>query len=98
MSNSIIIKPLITEKMTGISEKQNKFGFIVRKQASKPQIIKAIEDIYDVKIIDISTMRYQGKRKSRYTKTGYTSGRKNAYKKAIVTLNEGQTIDFYSNI
>lgn len=96
--SSIIIKPLITEKMTGISEKFNKFGFIVRKNASKAQIKKEIEDLYDVKISDISTMIYQGKRKSRYTKTGFISGKTAAYKKAIVKLDEGQTIDFYSSI
>ncbi len=96
--SSIIIKPLITEKMTGITEKLNKFGFVVRKEATKVQIKKEVEALYDVNVADISTMIYQGKRKSRYTKTGFITGKKAAFKKAIITLKEGQTIDFYSSI
>ena len=94
-----IVKPLVTEKMTAISEKQNnKFGFIVLPSANKIEIKKEIEAKYNVNVVSVNTMRYNGKAKSRYTRTGIIKGRTNAYKKAIVTLKEGETIDFYSNI
>lgn len=94
-----IIKPLVTEKMTALTEKQNNvFGFVVRPEANKLQIKAEIEGRYNVNVISISTMRYAGKNKSRYTRAGMIKGRTNAFKKAIVTLSEGETIDFYSNI
>ncbi|MCD4746762.1 MAG: 50S ribosomal protein L23 [Bacteroidales bacterium] len=95
---NIIIKPVITEKMTTISEKLNRYGFIVHKKANKLQIKKAVEDIYGVEVQSVNTMNYSGKKKSRNTKTGLITGRTNSYKKAIITLAEGETIDFYSNI
>ena len=96
---NVIIKPLITEKMTSVTEKQNnKFGFVVRPDADKLQIKKEVEGLYNVTVKSVNTMRYAGKTTSRYTRTGLIRGRKNAYKKAIVTLADGQTIDFYSNI
>ena len=94
----IIKKPVITEKMTAISEKLNKYAFIVDKNANKIQIKKAIEKLYDVKVEAVNTMNYDGKKKSRYTKAGVISGRRPAFKKAVVTLKEGDTIDFFSNI
>ena len=94
----IIKKPVITEKMTAISEKLNKFAFIVDKNANKIQIKEAVEKLYDVKVVAVNTMNYDGKKKSRYTKSGVISGRTAAFKKAIVTLKEGETIDFFSNI
>ena len=93
-----IIKPLVTEKMTGITEKLNQFGFIVRPEANKLPIKPEVEALYNVNVVSVNTMRYAGKNKSRYTKAGLLKGRTNAYKKAIVTLKEGETIDFYSNI
>ena len=94
-----IIKPLVTEKMTKITEKQeNRFGFVVRPEANKLQIKKEVEDTYKVTVMDVNTTRYAGKRSSRYTKAGLVKGQKPAFKKAIVTLKEGETIDFYSNI
>ena len=93
-----IIKPLVSEKMTKITEKQNKFGFIVRPEANKIEIKKEIEALYNVTVVGISTAVYGGKNKTRYTKAGLIKGRTNAFKKAIVTLKEGETIDFYSNI
>ena len=93
-----IIKPLVTEKMTWITEKLNQFGFIVRPEANKLQIKAEVEALYNVNVVSVNTMRYAGKNKSRYTKAGLLKGRTNAYKKAIVTLKEGETIDFYSNI
>ena len=93
-----IVKPLVTEKMTAITEKQNKFGFVVRPEANKLQIKAEIEKRYGVTVTDVNTMVYAGKNKSRYTRAGLMKGRTNAFKKAIVTLKEGETIDFYSNI
>ena len=96
---AFIIKPLVTEKMTNITEKRpNRFGFIVSPEANKLQIKKEVEDLYNVTVEKVNTMRYAGKRSSRYTKAGLIRGQKNAFKKAIVTLKEGEEIDFYSNI
>ncbi len=96
---AFIVKPLVTEKMNQITEKKsNRYGFIVRPEADKIEIKKEVEKLYNVTVKDVNTMRYTGKRSSRYTRAGLIRGQKNAYKKAIVTLNEGETIDFYSNI
>ena len=113
---AFIIKPLVTEKMTKITDKSSvaktykvkgetrtkkaeaKYGFIVRPEANKLEIKKEVEGLYNVTVIDVNTVRYAGKRQSRYTRAGLVKGQKNAYKKAIVTLKEGDTIDFYSNI
>ena len=96
---AVIIKPLVTEKMTAITEKMpNRFGFIVRPDANKLEIKKEVEALYNVKVVDVNTMKYQGKSKSRYTRSGLLKGRTNAFKKAVVTLKDGDTIDFYSNI
>ena len=145
---SFIIKPLITEKMTNITEKSSvdkklralnekaaqklgakaekvsyvvkrkgkpdetkektvftytkparqKYGFIVKPEANKIEIAKEVEGLYNVTVEDVNTRRYAGKRSSRYTKAGLVRGHKNAFKKAIVTLKEGDSIDFYSNI
>lgn len=94
----IIKKPVITEKMTAISEKLNKYAFIVDKRANKLQIKNEIEKLYEVKVAAVNTMNYAGKSKSRYTKAGVITGKADAFKKAIVTLKEGETIDFFSNI
>ncbi len=95
----LIIKPLVTEKMNSITEKfPNRFGFVVRPEANKLEIKKEIEDLYNVTVVDVNTAYYIGKNKSRYTRKGFTKGRTNAFKKAIVTLKDGDTIDFYSNI
>ena len=95
----IIIKPIVTEKLTAITEKTpNRFGFRVSPQANKLEIRQAVEAMYQVTVVDVNTMRYSGKLKSRYTKSGTVSGRQDAYKKAIVTLKKGESIDFFSNI
>ena len=94
----VLIKPIVTEKMTGITDKFNRFGFLVRPEANKLVIKKEIEALYNVTVVDVNTMNYAGKNKSRYTKAGLVKGRTNAVKKAIVTLKGGDTIDFYSNI
>ena len=95
----IIIKPIVTEKQTAITEKmENRFGFRVSPVANKLQIKKAIEDMYNVTVVDVNTMNYSGKSKSRYTKAGVINGKQSSFKKAIVTLKDGETIDFFSNI
>jgi len=94
----IIKKPVITEKMTAISEKLNRYAFIVDKRANKIQIKESIEELYGVKVADVNTMIIKGKPKSRYTKSGVIKGYTSDYKKAVVTLADGEKIDFYSNI
>ena len=113
---AFIIKPLVTEKMTKITDKssetktykvkgeertkkaETKYGFIVKPEANKIEIAKEVEAQYNVTVENVNTARYAGKRSSRYTKAGLVRGHKNAFKKAIVTLKEGDSIDFYSNI
>ena len=96
---NIIVKPIITEKMTKTTEKfPNRFGFIVDKRANKIEIKRAVEELYGVKVESVNTMNYSGKNKSRYTKSGFIQGRTAAFKKAIVMFAEGDTIDFFSNI
>ena len=145
---AFIIKPLITEKMTNMTEKSSvektlrasnakaaeklgakeekvsyvvkrkgkadekkektiftytkparvKYGFIVKPEADKAQIKSEVESLYNVKVIDVNTSIYAGKRSSRYTRAGLIKGQKPSFKKAVVTLKEGDTIDFYSNI
>jgi len=95
----VIIKPIFTEKQTAISEKfDNRYGFIVVPSANKVEIKNAIEQLYNVHVERVNTMRYDGKLKSRYTKSGVVEGRTPAFKKAIVTLRKGETIDLFSNI
>jgi large subunit ribosomal protein L23 len=94
----ILLKPIVTEKLTDQGERLNRFGFIVDRKANKIQIKKAVEEMYGVNVLAVNTMTYAGKNKSRYTRTGIVNGRTNSLKKAIVTLAEGDTIDFYSNI
>ena len=96
--SSIIKRPLISEKMTSLGELRGHYGFIVDKNANKIQIKKAVEDTYGVKVEEVRTMKYYGKRKFRYTKAGFTQGRKDTFKKAIVSLSKGETIDLFSNI
>jgi len=96
--DKIIIKPVITEKMTDLGDKLNRYGFIVHRGANKIEIKQAIEKLYGVEVLDVNTMNYPGKIKSRYTKAGFITGKTSAYKKAVVTLAQGETIDFYSNI
>ena len=94
----IIIKPIVTEKLTVLGDKLNRYGFIVDRNANKLQVKTAVEQLYNVTVAEVNTLNYHGKRKSRYTKAGMLSGRKNHFKKAYVTLVNGDQIDFYSNI
>lgn len=95
---STLKKPVITEKMSALTEEMNRYGFVVDYNANKLQIKEAVEKMYGVSVDKVNTMNYKGKHKTRYTKTGWVEGRTNKFKKAIVTLVEGDTIDFYSNI
>lgn len=95
---NILLRPLITEKMTSDSEKNNRYGFVVAKSANKIQIRQAVEKQYNVKVTDVRTINVDGKVRSRYTKTGMIVGRTASYKKAIVQLADGNIIDFYENI
>lgn len=94
----ILIKPIITEKMTAQSDQLNRFGFVVDRDANRIQIKDAVEKMYDVTVESVNTMNYAGKRKARNTKAGVVVGKTNAFKKAIVTVAEGDSIDFFSNI
>ena len=94
----IIIKPIVTEKMTGLSETHNRYGFKVQKDANKIEIKQAVEAMYNVTVTEVNTMIVAPKMKSRYTKSGIINGKTSAYKKAIVTVKDGEQIDFYSNI
>lgn len=95
---SILRKPIITEKMTKAGEKLGMYGFVVDKNANKIQIKNEVQKIYNVTVESVNTMKYYGKLKSRFTKTGTITGSKGVFKKAVVTLKKGETIDFYSNI
>jgi large subunit ribosomal protein L23 len=94
---SILKKPLVTEKVSALNEK-GKYGFLVEATANKVEIKRAVEKQYRVNVEKVNTMNVMGKMKTRYTKTGILSGRQQNYKKAIVTLAEGEVIDFYSNL
>ena len=94
----ILLKPIVTEKMNTLGEELNRYGFLVRKDANKIEIKLAIEKMYGVSVESVNTMRYGGKAKSRFTKSGVVSGKTKSFKKAIITLAEGETFDFYSNI
>lgn len=94
----ILIKPIVTEKFTKQGEEMDRFGFLVNKKANKVQIKLAVEEMYSVKVNSVNTMIYGGKKKSRNTKGGVITGKTASAKRAIITLEEGETIDFYSNI
>jgi len=94
---SILKSPLVTEKVSALNEK-GKYGFIVDVDANKVEIKHAVEKMYGVNVTKVNTMRVMGKQKVRFTKAGTLAGRKPNYKKAIVTLAQGEVIDFYSNV
>jgi len=94
---SVLKKPLVTEKVSALNEK-GKYGFVVDYKANKIEIKVAVEQMYGVTVEDVNTMRYSGKTKSRFTKSRVVQGQTNAFKKAIVTVAEGDVIDFYSGI
>lgn len=94
---SILVSPLVTEKVSAMNEK-GRYGFIVDENANKVEIKNAVEKMYGVNVKSVNTLRVLGKAKTRFTKAGSVSGRKPNFKKAIVTLANGEVIDFYSNV
>ncbi|MFN3795150.1 MAG: 50S ribosomal protein L23 [Chitinophagaceae bacterium] len=96
--SEILIKPILTEKANGQQETLRKYAFKVARKANKLEIKKAVEDFYGVSVVDVNTSVVPGKNKTRYTKAGFLKGQKPAYKKALVTVAEGETIDLYANI
>ncbi len=96
--SEVLIKPILTEKANGQQETLRRYAFKVARKANKLEIKKAVETMYGVTIVDVNTVVVPGKNKTRYTKKGFVKGQKPAYKKALVTVAEGETIDLYSNI
>ncbi len=94
----VLVKPILTEKANAQQEKLRRYAFKVARKANKLEIKKAIEEFYGVKVTDVNTLVVPGKNKTRYTKAGFVKGQKPAYKKAMVTVAEGETIDLYGNI
>ncbi len=94
----ILIKPVLTEKANAQQEKLRRYAFKVAKKANKLEIKKAVEDMYGVSVEDVNTVIVPGKNKTRFTKAGFIKGVKPGYKKAYVTVAEGESIDLYSNI
>jgi large subunit ribosomal protein L23 len=95
---NVIIKPVITEKLTAQGEKFNRYGFVVAKDANKVEIKSAVEKLYGVTVEAVNTQNYVGKVKTRNTTKGIAIGRVNRHKKAVVTLKAGEAIDFYASI
>ncbi len=94
----IMIEPIVTEKATKLTDKLNRYTFRVSTEANKYQIKSLVEKLYGVKVVNVNTAVVRGKNKSRYTKSGLLRGKTQGYKKAFITIGEGETIDFYSNI
>lgn len=94
---SVLVKPLVTEKVSALNEK-GKYGFVVSRGANKVEIKKEVEKMYGVTVESVNTMNYLGKSKSRFTKSRVISGRSSSFKKAIITVADGDVIDFYSEI
>lgn len=95
-ASEILHRPRVTEKVNIQMEKENRYTFVVDKRANKLEIKKAVEDFYSVKVLGVNTIVVPAKSKSRFTKAGFISGRKPGYKKAIVTLAEGENIDLFA--
>ena len=94
----ILIKPILSEKANAQQEKLRRYTFKVARAANKLQIKQAIESFYGITVVDVNTVVVPGKNKTRYTKAGFIKGKKSSYKKALVTVAEGDTIDLYANI
>lgn len=94
----ILIKPILSEKANAQQEKLRRYAFKVNRKANKLEIKKAIEEFYGVSIVDVNTSVVPSKNKTKFTKAGFIQGKKSGYKKAMVTVAEGDTIDLYSNI
>ncbi|PJA99509.1 MAG: 50S ribosomal protein L23 [Ignavibacteriales bacterium CG_4_9_14_3_um_filter_30_11] len=96
--HQVLVKPLITEKMTNLSADQGKYGFIVNPNANKIEIAKAIEKKFQVKVIEVRTLNYSGKTKTQFRKGGRFTGKTAKYKKAIITLKKGDTIELFEQV
>ena len=96
--NNILIKPLVTEKMTALMESENKYGFIVDHNANKIEIAKAIKKRFEVDVVAVNTIKYNGKTKTQFTKKGRFTGKTPQFKKAIITLKEGQSLDLFEEV
>jgi large subunit ribosomal protein L23 len=96
--SEVLIKPILTEKANAQQEKLRRYAFKVNRRANKLEIKKAVEGFYGVTVIDVNTAVIPGKSKTRFTKAGYVKGQKPAYKKALVTVSEGETIDLYATV
>jgi len=96
--SEVLVKPILTEKANAQQEKLRRYAFRVNRKANKLEIKKAVEDFYGVNVIDVNTSVVPGKNKTRFTKAGYVQGRKPAFKKALITVAEGETIDLYAAI
>ena len=96
--SEVLLKPILTEKANAQQEKLRRYAFRVDRKANKLEIKKAVESFYGVTIVDVNTIIVPAKHKTRSTKAGMVEGRKPSYKKALVTIAEGETIDLYSNI
>ena len=92
----VLVRPVITEKVNSQMEKSGRYTFQVDRSANKLEIKKAVEEFYGVKVADVNTVVVPGKNKTRYTKAGFLKGVRPSYKKAIVTLAEGDSIDLFS--
>ena len=96
--HNILIKPLVTEKMTELMERENKYGFVVDYNTNKIEIAKAIEKKFEVNVVSVNTIRYKGKTKTQFTKKGRFTGKTPKFKKAIITIKEGQTLDLFEEV
>lgn len=96
--HQVLIRPLITEKMTNLTADKGKYGFIVNPKANKIEIKKAIEKKFNVHVVDVKTINYKGKTKAQFRKSGKFEGRTAKFKKAIVTLKEGETIELFEQV
>jgi len=94
----VLVKPILTEKANAQQEKLRRYAFKVDRRANKLEIKKAVEEFYGVNVVDVNTAVVPGKNKTRYTKAGFIQGMEGAYKKALVTVADGESIDLYSNI
>ena len=95
---NVIVRPIVTERLTEEAEKHNRYGFIVDPSANKIEIREAIEKMYNVSVAGVRTMNYMGKKNVRMTTSGMIKGKKASFKKAIITVAKGDSIDFYAGI
>jgi large subunit ribosomal protein L23 len=96
--SDVLVKPIVTEKSNKLSDSGRTYAFRIDRKANKLEVKKAVENFYGVTVTEVNTVVVPGKTKSKFTKAGFISGRKPAYKKAYVKVAEGDTIDLYSNI